>query len=862
MFTSKNSSCNSPYYPASQRRLAISLLLLPFFCGCNQIQVAEFGFNTLLLFIEMIGVPVSIYVLIRMAAVQMAARFMQIRTTGHTDETTHEEPAFTTPANIIRFEEYREKENLLPGNEAANYFIKAISAGNAGWQLFKKAMILFITGIIAILFMVRFFYGTWLSNMTPFLLFFSGIIYLSAYLRYVALRRLPLSSACTAFMVLMLLFILVAGLIEESRQYLVFYLILLLITLVFLVMGYRRNNRGDALNRQLLILRIFGSDGHTAFLFREISRTWRFLGSLITIADPSYLRYQYSISSRENRRRFYGFFILYFIIMLSAAAFLKFQLLDSLPSGFVIIWEQTGALSAGFILGVAIMTFSLLFLLPPVIIVVYRRFISSTAKLTRAVQKITNSKKSPSGTFKSSTLFCIDNTWRKAVQQMLLLSKVVLMDLRGFSKQNNGCKYELELLIDSYPVNKILLLADEGPGLELIKKIIKEKWQRMLVTSPNANLPEPVLKIYFPGVEDKSDIIHITALLTMSLANKQELPATGLAAQTDAGYTLQNKKLKLPPYVMIKDGSVVIRPAVTFKKPTSIGIFEKLDLALAKPSVGKWFIPAFLLLLAGRCIYKMYPIYKSYAVYNTAKKIQAQPGREYNTDTTGMPGITITALNGEYIVEIAGGKIEGAYKCSDVKIKLLTANGLSLADDIISGIMRPQNAAWQVLRGNSPNSSRVIFFGIPQVNTSIVSPSTLQVKMKLFYIAPQDVLIAGGLDTLLAQTGLVQIEFNDSTGLKKMWLQRSSTVPGQVYIIFVGDWDDYDTRLLNPDGELKTIQEQSVSGVLQFHSSPIKNEPYHYADFKNAWLEIMPTGKIDTVSWSFETKNIGRREEE
>src|SRR5204863_6048877 len=106
-----------------------------------------------------------------------------------------------------------------------------------------------------------------------------------------------------------------------------------------------------------------------------------------------------------------------------------------------------------------------------------RRFIPSLPLLNKKIDSIKTNIRSISATYKNFTLYCFDNIWKKAVQQILPVSKAVLMDLRGFTPGRRGCQYEIGLLIDSYPINKIVFLADEGPGVEAIKEIVREQWK-------------------------------------------------------------------------------------------------------------------------------------------------------------------------------------------------------------------------------------------------------------------------------------------------------------------------------------------------------------------------------------------------
>jgi hypothetical protein len=66
----------------------------------------------------------------------------------------------------------------------------------------------------------------------------------------------------------------------------------------------------------------------------------------------------------------------------------------------------------------------------------------------------------PDGRYRVEEFFCFDDTWRATLQALLAHSEVVLMDLRGFTADNTGCRFELEQLGRLGRLQRCVFIAD------------------------------------------------------------------------------------------------------------------------------------------------------------------------------------------------------------------------------------------------------------------------------------------------------------------------------------------------------------------------------------------------------------------
>lgn len=82
----------------------------------------------------------------------------------------------------------------------------------------------------------------------------------------------------------------------------------------------------------------------------------------------------------------------------------------------------------------------------------------------------------PDGRFRINEVYCHDNTWRKALEALLDGTDRVLMDLRSFSAQNAGCRFELEQLMRRVPTDDIVLVCDKTTDLPLLRDVLASAW--------------------------------------------------------------------------------------------------------------------------------------------------------------------------------------------------------------------------------------------------------------------------------------------------------------------------------------------------------------------------------------------------
>ncbi|MBP7641303.1 MAG: hypothetical protein KA733_11105 [Thauera sp.] len=107
----------------------------------------------------------------------------------------------------------------------------------------------------------------------------------------------------------------------------------------------------------------------------------------------------------------------------------------------------------------------------------------------------------PDGRHRVNEFFCHDDTWRPTMLCLARAADAVLMDLRGFSPQNEGCRYELQQLLDHVALERVVVLVGRDTERGFLDSTLAALWQSSRADSPNRDKPGPLLRM----VEERGD---------------------------------------------------------------------------------------------------------------------------------------------------------------------------------------------------------------------------------------------------------------------------------------------------------------------------------------------------------------------
>lgn len=169
-----------------------------------------------------------------------------------------------------------------------------------------------------------------------------------------------------------------------------------------------------------------------------------------------------------------------------------------------------------------------------------RRFISSPTALEQRLVE-TEPRCDPDGRYRISSFFCHDDTWKMVLGRLARDSDAVLMDLRGFTEEARGCIYEINELLDTVPLERIVFVIDRTTDEIGLVRVVFDGWARLGAASPNrADLTPRVRLVRFDGLYGRN-IANLVALLAgtasvNTMSHRMRLrPNCGIAAIPAAG---------------------------------------------------------------------------------------------------------------------------------------------------------------------------------------------------------------------------------------------------------------------------------------------------------------------------------------
>ena len=113
-----------------------------------------------------------------------------------------------------------------------------------------------------------------------------------------------------------------------------------------------------------------------------------------------------------------------------------------------------------------------------------RRFIDGPETLDLRISEM-DTKPDPDGRFRVNDFFSHDDLWKRLLSRLVNESDAVLMDLRGFSTQSDGCAFEIEELVSIVEVARVVFVIDDTTDEQFLLRKVRESWDQMRPTSPN-----------------------------------------------------------------------------------------------------------------------------------------------------------------------------------------------------------------------------------------------------------------------------------------------------------------------------------------------------------------------------------------
>jgi len=99
------------------------------------------------------------------------------------------------------------------------------------------------------------------------------------------------------------------------------------------------------------------------------------------------------------------------------------------------------------------------------------------------------------GGYPTRPILCHGSFWQEAVDYLLDRMDLVVLDLSGFLEGNRGTLYELQRVVDRFPLNRVVFLRDRRGDRRFVEEHIERAWARMDPRSPNAAIASQLTMI-------------------------------------------------------------------------------------------------------------------------------------------------------------------------------------------------------------------------------------------------------------------------------------------------------------------------------------------------------------------------------
>ena len=153
-----------------------------------------------------------------------------------------------------------------------------------------------------------------------------------------------------------------------------------------------------------------------------------------------------------------------------------------------------------------------------------RAFIKGPEDLDDRLRQVDESP-DPDGRFRVQDYYCHDDTWRMTLKRLAVHSDAVLMDLRGFGPNNQGCTYELYQLVDLVPLSRVILTVDRTTDETFLHTVLQAAWEAASARPADPASPLRILRV---ERQTPAEVRRLFALLETAAASGR--PSSGAPA--------------------------------------------------------------------------------------------------------------------------------------------------------------------------------------------------------------------------------------------------------------------------------------------------------------------------------------------
>ena len=143
-----------------------------------------------------------------------------------------------------------------------------------------------------------------------------------------------------------------------------------------------------------------------------------------------------------------------------------------------------------------------------------RQFVQDEPDLEQRLARL-DTRPDPDGRHRVNEFFCYADTWQTTMRRLAQRSDSVLMDLRSFSRSNQGCLYEIGALLESVPLDRVVFVIDHTTDRAFLEESLQGLWAHLRADSPNRRSADPQIRLL---AADRQSGQEVEALLQRLLA--------------------------------------------------------------------------------------------------------------------------------------------------------------------------------------------------------------------------------------------------------------------------------------------------------------------------------------------------------
>jgi hypothetical protein len=162
-------------------------------------------------------------------------------------------------------------------------------------------------------------------------------------------------------------------------------------------------------------------------------------------------------------------------------------------------WRHVGRIDLPAGLDLALPTLSALALQDFLLSKIDRLFIADAAEAERRLATL-SSQRAIDGRYPVNEVYCAGKAWQQIVELLLVDVTCVLIDLRGFTLQNEGAAYEFAVVVTRVPLDSLVVLVDKQTDCAAIGALATRAWKS---ASQAASRDQPLRLLFCTGPEPK-----------------------------------------------------------------------------------------------------------------------------------------------------------------------------------------------------------------------------------------------------------------------------------------------------------------------------------------------------------------------